>query len=221
MKIDKKIVGLLQARMGSIRLPGKVMMHIVDKPLSGHIFDRLFATDHVSDVILATTKDSENDRLVDYAYQLGIQVYRCKIEDDIAERLYFSAISSGADSILKVNGDCPLVDPAIMSLLTNTYIENPGINYVSNKINRTWPEGLSAEVISVKALQWCHENLVNKTDRELVASWIINHPEKISQISVENDITVNMHKLSVDTRADFLYVKALQENLWVKVRRLV
>lgn len=210
-----KIIGLLQARMGSSRLPGKVMKTIMGVPLSGHIIDRLLATRHVTQVIVATSIDHRNDPLVEYARSRGVEVYRSPCEDDIAERLYFSARMTGADAILKVNGDCPLVDPVIMSNMTELFLANAETDYISNKMEMTWPEGMSAEIITFRALEWCHENLEDEKDRELVASWIMSHPDRFPQITLKNDGDNPLqHKLSVDTPEDYQYVLKIFEKFY-------
>ena len=158
----KNLVGLIQARMGSKRLPGKVMKPLADKPLVGHIYQRLVACSQIKTVVLATTQDPLNNSLVDYCIDLGMKVYRDPNEDDIASRLYNSAKFVNADAVLKVNADCPLIDPQILQQLILGYYSDDSLDYISNKIKWTLPEGYSAEIISYNALKWCASNLKNK-----------------------------------------------------------
>ena len=210
-----RIIGLAQARMGSSRLPGKVMLLLAGRPLIGHIFDRLAATPGVDGLVLATTADARNDALVGYAEERGIPVYRERLEDDIVARLAGAARFTGADAILKVNADCPMVDPAILARLVGTFRTQPETDYVSNKIVWTWPEGMSAEVIATGALEWCAANLSADADRELVANWIRDHTERFSRLSVEADRDyMNLPKLSVDTPDDFALANRIFDALF-------
>lgn len=200
----RRIVGLVQARMGSQRLPEKVMRPICGMPLIGHIFDRLQAVSRLDGIVLATTADPRNDLLVDYARRRGISVHREKAEDDIAARLHGAAALVSADAILKVNGDCPMIDPAILRRMLEAWNENPEIDYISNKIIWTWPEGMSAEVIGMPALQWCNDHLETAQDRELVANWIRDHTDRFARISIESGLDghAGFPTLAVDTPED-------------------
>lgn len=206
------IVGIVQARMGSSRLPGKVMLPMAGRPLVGHIFDRLRATRHIQSIVLATTEDPRNDVLVRFADQEGVLVYRARDEDDITERLHGAAAIAGADAILKVNGDCPLVDPQVMDQLVERFLVGDA-DYVSNKIRWTWPEGLSAEVIAARALAWCNDNLKDRTSREFIANIIRDDRTLFRVASVEGDRDLTQYKWSVDTMSDFIEVARIVETL--------
>jgi spore coat polysaccharide biosynthesis protein SpsF (cytidylyltransferase family) len=208
-----RLVGLVQARMGSTRLPGKVMKPLAGVPLVGHIFDRLLATPGVSGVVLSTTRDPRNDPLVEYARGRGIPTDRGPREDDIAERLHRSAGLAEADAILKVNGDCPLIDPAILARMTQAWFADTGLDYVSNKIVWTWPEGLSAEIISRRALAWCDDNLNDASERELVASWICDRPDRFRRRSIEGERDLTAYGWAVDTPDDFDFVAQIFDAL--------
>lgn len=201
-----RLIGLVQARMGSTRLPGKVMKPLAGVPLVGHIFDRLLATPGVSGLVLSTTQDSCDDSLVEYASGRGIPVDRGPHEDDIAERLRRSIDLVEAEAILKVNGDCPLIDPAILARMTLAWLADTDLDYVSNKIVWTWPEGLSAEIISRRALAWCDEVLTDASERELVANWIRDHPDRFRQLSIEGERDLSSYGWTVDTPEDFDFV---------------
>ncbi len=209
-----RLVGLVQARMGSTRLPGKVMRPLARMPLVGHIFDRLLATPGVSGLVLSTTQDPRNDPLVEYVRSRGIPADRGPREDDIAERLNRSAGLAEADAIVKVNGDCPLIDPAILARLTHAWLADPALDYVSNKIVWTWPEGLSAEIISRRALAWCDDNLTAPVDREFVANWVRDHPERFRRLSIEGDRDLTGHGWAVDTPDDFAFVARIFDALY-------
>jgi spore coat polysaccharide biosynthesis protein SpsF (cytidylyltransferase family) len=208
-----KIVGLVQARMGSMRLPRKVMLPLAGRPLIGHIFDRLGRVDDLAGLVLATTADPRNDPLVAFAAEEGAIVYRALAEDDIAERLAGAAALAGADAILKVNGDCPLVDPTVLNLLVARF-RRADVDYVSNKIVWTWPEGLSAEMIAASALFWCDENLKTAEEREFVANWIRDHRDRFRVASVEGPRDLTRHRWTVDTVEDYALMQRIFDALY-------
>ena len=203
-----RIAGLVQARMGSTRLPRKVMLPLAGRPLVGHIFDRLRRVGGLSGLVLATTRDPANDPLAAFAAAEGALVFRARGEDDIAERLAGAAALAGADAVLKVNGDCPLVDPAVLALLVERF-RRGDVDYVSNKIVWTWPEGLSAEVIGRRALDWCDANLSAASEREFVANWIRDHGERFRVASVEGPRDLSRHRWTVDTPEDYAFMQRL------------
>ena len=156
-KLGMEISGLIQARMGSKRLPGKVMLEIQGKPLIGHIFDRLKSINSLKNIILATTKDPKNNELKNYALQQNIKVYQHDIENDIVGRLYNSMKLTKADAILKINADCPLVDPNLLEEGLNIfYRKKSSYDLLTNKISKKFPDGYSYEIISQKVIKWCH-----------------------------------------------------------------
>lgn len=209
-----KVIGLVQARMGSKRLPGKVMAPLAERPLISHIFDRLRTLDMLSGVVLATTTDKRNDPLVEFAGLEGVDVYRSPIEDDIAERLYASALKLEADAILKVNGDCPFVDPEILGTALREF-KIRKVDYVSNKKPMTWPAGLSCEVISFSALKWANENLSSEGDRELAAT-IISERSDASVFNIVGGVNPFHCDLTIDTIEDYVFAKQIFDELYPK-----
>lgn len=189
------------------------MKPLAGVPLVGHIFDRLLATPGVSGLVLSTTQDPRDDPLVEYASSRGIPTDRGPREDDIAERLHRSAGLADAEAILKVNGDCPLIDPAILARMTQAWLADRDLDYVSNKIVWTWPEGLSAEIISRRALAWCDDNLTDAAERELVANWIRDHPDRFHRLSIEGERDLSAYGWAVDTPDDFDFVARIFEAL--------
>lgn len=212
-----KIIGLVQARMGSSRLPGKVMKLIENKPLIGHIFSRLKQVNNLSKVVLATTNDSRNNILENYSIENNISVYRHNEENDIVGRLYETSKLFKSDAILKINADCPLVDPLHMSSLVDLYLVNKGKHdFVSNKIDDTLPEGYGMELINHKTLKWCNQKLNTKKDRELMVMWIIKNISKFHYICYKNTENYNHLKYTVDTLDDFKKIKIIFKKLYVK-----
>jgi len=203
-----RIAGLVQARMASTRLRGKAMLPLAGKPLVGHIFERLRHVEGLAGICLATTRDGRNDALAAYAESESVTVFRGESEDDIVGRLAGAAAAANCEAILKVNGDCPLVDPAVLQLLVERFRQGD-VDYVSNKILWTWPEGLSAEVIARSAIDWCDANLANPAEREFVANWIRDHRERFRVASVEGGRDLSRNKWTVDTPDDYALMQRI------------
>ena len=210
-----KIVGLIQARMNSTRLPGKVMKDLAGKPLVRHIIDRLSVVAGLDEIILATTIDSKNDEMVRYAESLNINVYREENENDIVSRLVGAAESISADAILKINGDCPIVDVPLLERMLTEFNCVEDLDYLSNKIQWSFPKGLSAEIISLSSLQWCHENLTKENERELVCDWIRNN-NRFKIQSYFQDVNLSHHDWMVDTEEDYIFMSKVFDALYEK-----
>lgn len=213
-----RIIGVVQARMGSSRLPGKVMTVIAGKPLVAHIFDRLSRVTSIDETILATTTDPRNEPLVDYANVCGWPVYAIDEEDDLAARLHGAAITTRADAILRVAGDCPLIDPMVLERLVAAFIQCRTADFVSNRVRWSYPLGLSADVISKRALAWCDANLADPHERELFAMWICGHPERFKVVSVEHEDDLSQHKWTVDEPEDLDFVRRVFDALYTPGR---
>lgn len=211
--MSTRIFGLVQARMGSTRLPGKVILDLAGKPMIEHIFDRMRRVRGVAGIVLATTQDSRNDDLDRYARAAGIPVWREREEDDIAARLHHAAALVDADAVLKVNGDCPLIDCDVLAQLVDAYLGGD-VMYVSNKQTWTWPKGLSAEVIDAAALRWCHDNLTATVDREYVADWIKAHPSQFPARAVESGLSLGHLDWMVDTPEDMEWMRQVFADLY-------
>jgi spore coat polysaccharide biosynthesis protein SpsF len=190
-----------------------MMLPIRGKPLVGHLIDRLERVTGLNNLVLATTADTRNNELVKYSKNRGLLIHREPGEDDLAARLLGAARVAEADAILKVNGDCPLADPVVLQTLVDTFRSHPDVDYVSNKIVWTFPEGLSGEVIATRALTWCDAHLTDPLDREFVANYIRDHDDRFSVRSVVHTRDLSHHRWVVDTPEDFVFVSRVFEML--------
>ena len=208
------IWGLIQARMGSTRLPGKVLLDLAGKPLIWHVTERLRRVPGLDGIVVASTADPQNDALAEFAAREGLSIHRHPQEDDIAGRLAGTVRELGATAILKINGDCPLVDPRVLTRLLDRYLGQAGLDYVSNKSIKTYPLGLSAEVIAARPLLWCDGNLRSAVDREYVADWIRNHTDRFAVASIEHERDLSQHGWMVDTPEDLAFVQDIFARLY-------
>jgi len=209
-----KIVGAIQARMGSSRLPGKALLPLAGKPLIWHMMDRLRRVPGLADLVLATTADARNDALVALATKEGFKVVREEKEDDLAARFVKVLALTGADAVLKTGADCPAIDPTVLAGMANRFRAEGDADFVSNRVRWTFPLGLSADVASAKAIRWCDENLTSAEDREFFAIRIRDNPARFKVISFENDVDLSHHSWLVDTPEDYAWIKPMFEDLY-------
>jgi glutamate-1-semialdehyde 2,1-aminomutase len=165
-----KVVGVVQARMGSTRLPGKVMREICGTPMIGLLVERLGRATTLSEIVLATSTDPGDDPLEEYVRGLGVRVYRGS-EDDVLDRYYRAASASGADVVVRITGDCPLIDPAVVDEVVRHFVQSD-VDYASNVDPPTFPDGLDVEVFRYAALEHAHRAACEPREREHVTPFL-------------------------------------------------
>ncbi len=216
MKINSKVVAIIQARQGSTRLPGKSMKEVLSKPLLGYLLDRVFRAKTINEIVVATTL-LENDNIIDlFCQNNSITCYRGDSED-VLGRYMAAAQKFSADIIVRITGDCPLIDPEIIDRVVTHYLNLRGIggiDYISNTLMRTYPRGMDVEVFSYKALQLAAESAVQDSDREHVTSFIYSHPGLFKLANVVNENDDSRFRWTVDTDEDFQLVKKLIEAVY-------
>lgn len=212
-----KIWGLIQARMGSTRLPGKVMKPLAGHPLIWHVGQRLGRVKGLTGIVLATTTDPRNDPMVAFAETQGWQVVRHSVEDDVAGRLTQALEVTGADAFLKVNGDCPIPEVSVLETLVEAYQNHPELDVVTNKKPLLPPLGLTAELVSKRAILWCERHLVSPEDRELTLKYVLDRPEQFPSLDVKPiGIAGLPADLMIDTADDYAAMSALFDVLYPK-----
>ena len=211
----KKIIGVMQARMGSSRLPGKVFLPLADRPLVWHIMTRLRAVKSISDIFIATTSDKKNDVLEDFSNKNQIICYRHSDENDIVGR--FNAISKlvDYDVMIKVNCDCPLIDNNEIQKLLDIFLEKK-LDFASNQFSNTYPLGYSFQILHSDLIKKCDYFLSNKTDRELFIKWIMDNKESFKTDTISYKRNMSKLRLTLDTKEDYLLMKRIFEKLFVK-----
>jgi len=207
------IVAIIQARMGSTRLPGKVLMDINGKPLLWHIVNRVSASKYVSKIVLATSTDKKDDKIEDFAKEYRINIFRGS-EDDCLDRYYQTAKKYNADVIVRITGDCPLICPDIIDKVILEYL-NDSYDYVTNTILYTYPDGCDVEVFSFKALEKAWKESKDHVEREHVTVYIKNSGKfKIKNVYNENPVNPEEYKWSVDRIEDLEFVREVYKYLY-------
>lgn len=210
MSKTQKAVAIIQARTGSTRLPGKVLMSIVGKPLLWHIVNRLKYCKNIDTIVVATT-DKESDKpILDVARQIGVNAFAGN-EEDVLDRYYQAAKKFHGQIIVRLTADCPLLEPKIVDKLIDYYLTN-SVDYVNT--GPTFPEGLDTEVFSFSALKKAWTNAQNHFEREHVSIYIHEHPELFKLATLENDRDLSCIRLTVDRHEDLIVVRKIFEQLY-------
>jgi spore coat polysaccharide biosynthesis protein SpsF len=209
-----KVIGVIQARMGSSRVPGKALSDLAGEPLIGHMIRRMRAVEGLGEIVLATTADPRNDPLVEYCAGWGVDAVRHPVEDDLAGRIALAIRGRPGDIVLKTGGDCPFIDPAVLQRMTDVACADPAADFVSNRVQWSYPLGLSADVLSRRAIEWADENLHAPEDRELFAVWIRDHPDRFKVVPIVNDVDLSQHNWCVDTVEDLAFARRVFETLF-------
>jgi len=207
----KKVI-IIQARMKSVRLPGKVLEPIEGIPLFGHVVRRMRKSVYFDDVVLATTKEPEDDELADYAGSEGVAVYRGSVADVLA-RYYHAAKEFGADVIARITSDDPFKDPAVLDKVARAF--NGGrYDYVSNTIEPSYPEGLDVEIFSKETLAKCFNEANKAFEREHVTPYIWMHPDKFSMLNIKCEKELSHMRWTVDTKKDLIFAREIYKKLY-------
>lgn len=210
-----KVLGIVQARMASSRLPGKVLLPVLDKPLIIHELDRLRRAEKLNELWLATSDDSSDDPLAEAVEQRGYRVFRGS-QDDVLDRFYCLARQSKADLVVRLTGDCPLHDPGIVDYVIDAFLAaKQMVHYASNVWPPTFPDGLDVEVFTFSALQDAHQNCTEKIEREHVTPGIHGQfrASKPRIVNVTAPADFSHLRWTLDYQEDFEVIRAVLEGL--------
>ena len=207
---------IVQARMGSSRLPGKVLKEVCGKTLLEHLIVRLRRVKQVDNIVIATTIKEQDSQIVDLCIKLNTSFYRGP-EDDVLSRYYEAALNYEADLVVRVTSDCPLIDPSIIDSVVSFYINNQDrADYVSNCLKRTYPKGMDVEVSSFSILKEAYEEAKENYEREHVTPFIISRPSRYRLHNIEHSTNLSHYRLTVDTPEDMELIRRIFETLHYK-----
>ena len=207
MDKTKKITCVIQARTDSKRLANKVLKEIEGTPMICHIINRIKRSRNVEQIILATTDNNSDKILLDIAEKFKIIGFAGD-EDDVLERFFDAATSFSADPIVRITGDCPLVDPELLDIMIQIFLENK-YDYISNTIERTFPDGLDIEIFSFDALKKAHEEAKWSSEREHVTPFIIKNQDLFKVYNYKNKQDLSNLRWCIDEEDDLLMVKQI------------
>jgi len=209
----KRVVAIVQARMTSSRLPGKSLLDIAGKPLLQHVLERLQRAPNIDEVVVATTDEPVDRPLVDAIEKLGFRAVRGD-RDDVLARYLQAAHVSQADVIVRVTGDCPLVDPDLSADVVDAYFHE-NVDYASNWIVRTFPRGADTEAFSIESFERVATVAHEPYEREHATPYYYYHPQEFRMASVEavGDLHRPDYRLCVDTEEDLRLIREIYDRL--------
>jgi len=198
---------IVQARMGSSRLPGKVMKKIIDGYLLDYVIKQLLSSKKIQKIIVATTDLVEDNVICNHLRSQKIDFFRGSSED-VLDRYYECAKQYQVDVIVRITADNPLIDPNIVDLTINKY-ENQKCDLATNTITRTFPYGTEVEVFSLKALEKAWKFAKKPSEREHVTPYFYNNPTKFKIHHVQNQKNLSTFRWTVDQIEDFVLVQKI------------
>ena len=209
-----KIIGIIQARMGSTRLPGKVFLDLSGKPLIWHVFNRLEKSKFISKSILATTTNSADNLLVKWAISNNIEYFRGD-ESNVLKRYYESALKFKADIIVRITADDPLKDYKLLDSVINLLLTYK-LDVATNNNPPTYPEGLDVEVFTMESLTTAYLNAESLFEKEHVSQYFYLNKDKFKINNFENDSNLSDIRLTIDTEEDYEMVKLIYNKLYIE-----
>jgi spore coat polysaccharide biosynthesis protein SpsF len=198
------ICAIVQARMGSSRLPGKVLLDLGGEPILGRVLTRLGRASTIDEILVATSTESADDVLAATCRARGWLCFRGS-ETDVLDRYYQAATARGADVVVRITADCPLIDPAVVDLTVRAFLSgDPPTDYVSNDLPEpSFPRGLDTEVFSYSALERAWREDHNPGWREHVTPFLYRRPDLFRTQGVRAPEDYSSVRWTVDTRADY------------------
>ena len=208
--MEVKTVLVTQARMGSTRLPGKVLMEVNNTPLLKIHLDRLCESKNVDKIIVATSCNSEDNIIEKFATDWGFEVFRGS-ENDVLDRFYQAVKKINPLWVVRVTSDCPLIDPKLVDKVIE-FTKSNNMDYGSNVLDETFPDGQDIEVFKYTALETAWNSAIKESEREHVTPYIRNNSNLkgenlFSSISYKNNIDYSKIRITVDELSDFELIK--------------
>ena len=210
-------IAIIQARMNSSRLPGKVMLDLCGKTVLSHVVGRVQACEAIDQVVVATSDQAVDQEIVAEVQKLGVGVF-CGSEFDVLGRYYNAAKSFDAEIIVRVTADCPLFDPEVLSSMLVEFerILSGGSAkiYLSNTRVRTYPRGLDAEIFNFPALETAYHKAKQDFEREHVTQYMHSHEDEFMLYDFKNNENYSDYRWTLDTPEDFNFIEAVYLGLY-------
>jgi spore coat polysaccharide biosynthesis protein SpsF len=210
------IACIIEARFNSTRLPGKVLMPICGEPMLARLIERVRLARTIDQIVVATTTNASDGEVVRVAEYMGAHTFRGS-EDDVLDRVVNAAASCGADIVVEVTGDCPLIDPGLIDKVVGDFLVG-GADFVSNILPHTTPRGTDVRVFRAKDLAEINASSSDPADHEHVSLHFWEHLERYQCRNVEMDLpeVVSELRWTVDTQDDLDFVRAVYDGLYAK-----
>ena len=204
---DTQTLAIVQARMSSTRLPGKVLLPLGGRPMIGFMLERVRRAKAVDQIVLATSTDASDDALAEAVAAMGIAVYRGSLNDVLA-RFAGAAQGRGADVVVRLTGDCPLIDPALIDRAVH-HLRSNQLDYVTNGEPAMYPDGLDVEAFTHAALQRAFAQATLPSEREHVTPYMRSAAADMRRGSLRGAVDLSALRWTVDHADDLAMVRAL------------
>jgi spore coat polysaccharide biosynthesis protein SpsF len=207
------IAAIIQARMGSTRLPGKVLMDLAGEPILARVVNRTRRARTLDTVVVATTVQPADDAIAALCVEREWPCFR-GTDEDVLDRYYHAAIAHRADVVVRITSDCPLIEPEIVDQVVREFMElQPDVDYACNVLpQRTFPRGLETEVMRFDVLARAWSEDTNAGWREHVTPYLQRRPDLFRIHGVTNDVDLSHMRWTVDTREDLTFVRCIYEH---------
>ncbi len=202
--MDPKLLAIIQARCNSKRFPNKVLKDVYGNPLIFHVITRVLKSKKIKKIIVATSKNKSDDKLVDYLKKIKIKYYRGSLKN-VAERFLKAAESQKDDFFLRVNGDSPLIDPLLIDQAVKIFQKNKKYDLITNVFPRTFPKGQSVEIIKTSILKK-NLSIMNIFEQEHITQFFYKNFKLFSIKNFKNVNKIKSIKLAIDTKQDLLNI---------------
>lgn len=214
MKADlKRVVAIIQARMGATRLPGKVLEDIAGQPMLVRVVERARLAKSLASVVVATTIDPGDDIVAELCKNRGYPFVRGDAQDVLARYLQV-AHAYQADIVVRLTADCPLIDPGEIDHVVSDFLESePPVDYASNRIVRSYPIGLDTEVMKIDALEQAGHEANQRYQREHVTPYLYEEPGRFRTLSIESGGDYGAMRWTVDTPEDLAFARQIYQRL--------
>jgi spore coat polysaccharide biosynthesis protein SpsF len=201
---------IIQARMGSSRLPGKVLMEISGKPLLWHVINRIKQCKSIHQIVVATSSRPDDKAIIDLAKSAEITSFAGS-EEDVLDRYYQAATKFNANPIVRITADCPVIDPGIVDETVAGFFSG---HYDVYGLSGEFPDGLDVTVFSYSALKEAWNNAKLPSEREHVGPYILNHPEKFRQGTLLKFRNLGHMRWTVDEPEDLQFIREIYHRLY-------
>jgi spore coat polysaccharide biosynthesis protein SpsF len=201
----RRVIAVIQARMTSTRLPGKVLADIEGRPMLERVVDRTRQASRLSGLLVATSTGASDDPVESWCHAANVPVYRGS-EHDVLDRYYRAASGAGADIVVRITADCPVSDPTVIDRVIQEFLDGD-TDYASNTIERSYPHGLDVEVFSIQALTRAWDEAALTSEREHVTPYIWKNPDKFKLRSVVYEQDLSTLRVTVDESEDLEVIR--------------
>jgi|SRR5581483_8528425 len=218
-----RTVAIVQARMGSTRLPGKVLKPLYGEPMLWRIVERLRPVSLIDEIVIATTTEPQDEPIIRFARERGVACFAGH-PTDVLDRYYHAAGHFGARTILRITADCPFIEPRLITRAIQTFrtfwappaADGRGVwpEYVYVNSVSSFPDGLDTEVFSFDALSEAWQLATDPVEREHATTYITRRPERFVIVGLDYERDVSHLRLTVDTAADLALAEAIYERLY-------